>query len=478
MSSLLTLPTNKEEAKQKYNKDNNNPPSKNNAEVGTLPGSPIGFIVSIIGQIFYIALIVSIGSIMLHYCRVAQSNVLPSCGDNVPYTYKPVLLAEAFDEKTGVFTNDTSLIDMNIVKNTPLGDLSTKIYFSYGNNTFQDKWPFRPLFNMVYGANANIISRYIALTIQGCLFLNITMINTFFNFINSCCSETVIIFIVPIVFMFSIIPLFIFNGVYLLLMYLYNVILLKDASITPAQGLPEKVKQDWSITPLISIWSILTIYCGLWGFLIVFILLFGWAFAGITGIIIAIYSFILPLLIKANVVEKQDNTYVKSEKFYTIGDTFWDIWKYKMSFIMYVISFMVVSGASSAYGLYTGFCVFICCILLYHFTTVYDRYIPIIKDASGKLQLSDPSISKTNLLAVQVEKNCDKIIQAIDIKDSNAMIVSKDATPQNPIPTTAPSERGAAEETRGATEETRGTEQPGDQPQVGGKKTRKQYKQN
>jgi len=425
LSSTTSVPTSTDVAKQKYNKDNNNPPTQNNAAVGTLPGSPVGFIVSILGQIFYIVILVSIGSIMLHYCRVAQSNVLPTMIGCTPYTYTAL--------KEELFASDRC-IDMNIVKNTELGNLSTKIYFGFDNNELQDKWPFRPLFSMIYGKSANIITRYIALTIQGCLFLNITMINTFFNFINSCCSETVIIFIMPFFLFISIIPLFIFNGVYLMIMYLYNVILLKDTA-TPATGNQlDKVKQDWNITPLLSIWSVLTIYCSLWGFLIIFIILFGWAFAALTGVIIAIYSMILPLLMKANVVETQDDRVIKTEKFYTIGNTFWDVWKYKLSIIMYVISFNVISGAFSAYGIYTGFCVFIGCILLYHFTSIYERYIPIIKDATG-ITPALPSISKTDLISDQLTKHCIAIVKAIVIKSDNAEQV---AAAKPPIIPSAP----------------------------------------
>jgi len=426
LSSTTSVPTSTDAAKQKYNKDNNNPTAQNKAAVGTLPGSPIGFIVSILGQIFYIVILVSIGSIMLHYCRVAQSNILPTMIGCTPYTYTAL--------KEEPFASDRC-IDMNIVKNTELGNLSTKIYFGFNNNELQDKWPFRPLFNMIYGESANFITRYIALTIQGCLFLNITMINTFFNFINSCCSETVIIFIMPFFLFISIIPLFIFNGVYLMIMYLYNVILLKD---TPKDslpsGLPSKVKQVWNITPLMSIWGALTVWCGLWGFLIIFIILFGWAFAALTGVIIAIYSMILPLLMKANVVETQDTRVTTPGKFYTIGNTFWDVWKYKLSIIMYVISFNVVSGAFSAYGIYTGFCVFIGCILLYHFTSIYERYIPIIKDATG-ITPALPSISKTNLISDQLSKHCVTIVEAIGTKSDNAVQVAP-ATP--PIPSAPP----------------------------------------
>ena len=414
LSSTASVPTSTDVAKQKYNKDNNNPPTQNNSAVGTLPGSPVGFIVSILGQIFYIVILVSIGSIMLHYCRVAQSNILPTMSECTPYTYKSV-------ENPSFSINQC--IDMNIVKNTELGNLSTKIYFGFDNNELQDKWPFRPLFNMIYGKSANIITRYIALTIQGCLFLNITMINTFFNFINSCCSETVIIFIMPFFLFISIIPLFIFNGVYLMIMYLYNVILLKDtaspANVLSATGKQlDQVKQEWKITALGSIWSVLTIYCGLWGYLIVFIILFGWAFAALTGVIVAIYSMILPLLMKANVVETRADEIIKTEKFYTIGNTFWDVWKYKLSIIMYVISFNVISGAFSAYGIYTGFCVFIGCILLYHFTSIYERYIPIIKDANGIIPAL-PSISTTNLISDQLTKHCSPIIEATVVKADN-----------------------------------------------------------
>lgn len=184
----------------------------------------------------------------------------------------------------------------------------------------------------------------------------------------------------------------------------------------------------------------LTIYCGLWGFLIVFIILFGWAFAALTGVIIAIYSMILPLLMKANVVETHNGMITKTGIFYTIGNTFWDVWKYKLSIIMYVISFNVISGAFSAYGIYTGFCVFIGCILLYHFTSIYERYIPIIKNANGIIPAL-PSISKTKLISDQLTKHCKPIIEDIVVKADNAVQVAA-AAPHIPSAPPAPIQSG------------------------------------
>lgn len=436
MSSILSTKPSSTDAKDKYTKNYINttpttqPAPKNQSAQMPGPASTVGFIMSILSQIFFILLLVLSGSFMLYYCRVAQSNILPTCSNKVPYTYTQVKLEEL---ETNGKVNTDALIDMNIVKNTAFGNLSTKLYFSFENNTMQDRVPFRPLFDMIYGRFANQFTRYIATTIQGCLFLNLTILNTALNFINSICSETVIIFIMPMVMSFGGAPLLIFNCVYLAIMFLYNILLFKDRALrgdelrshNPGITFPNKVETDWISQPLFSIWGLVITWLSFITYLIYFFIFFGWAVTILIGAAVAIYSVVLPLTVKANLVEKIGDQYIKTEKYYSVINTFLDVLKYKLNIIMYIISFMVVTGATSAYSVYTGFCVIIGCILLYHFSTIYERYVPLTQDKAGNWSTTLPTVSETELLAKQVTKHCTTIIDAISIQSSNAVQIAE-----------------------------------------------------
>ena len=95
---------------------------------------------------------------------------------------------------------------------------------------------------------------------------------------------------------------------------------------------------------------------------------------------------------------------------------------------------MVVTGATSAYSVYTGFCVIIGCILLYHFSTIYERYIPLNQDKNGTWTTTSTTISETELLATQITKHCTAIINAITIKSDDAVQIAKEVpTPEGEL---------------------------------------------
>jgi hypothetical protein len=68
--------------------------------------------------------------------------------------------------------------------------------------------------------------------------------------------------------------------------------------------------------------------------------------------------------------EKVDNST------YTFIDALYNVIEYKLSVIMYIVSYFVISDAYSSYGSYSALVAIIACLLLYFFTDIYKQFIP------------------------------------------------------------------------------------------------------
>jgi hypothetical protein len=62
---------------------------------------------------------------------------------------------------------------------------------------------------------------------------------------------------------------------------------------------------------------------------------------------------------------------------YSFSDCLQNVLKYKISLIMYILSFFVFTDALAFFGGYSAFVSVVAFILLYFFSSVYKQYIPI-----------------------------------------------------------------------------------------------------
>ena len=110
----------------------------------------------------------------------------------------------------------------------------------------------------------------------------------------------------------------------------------------------------------------------------------------------------LPLLMVAKVKDSPDN------KSYTFSTLLGNILKYKMSVIMYIISYFLITDASSTFGGIGAFVAIIACIFIYAFyPNIYKQYIP-----------TDPTSTIGLVSYKQAQKFCSKV--DLDIpKDCN-----------------------------------------------------------
>jgi hypothetical protein len=378
MSSFFTG-TSSDSAKDKYQKNYDSATSKstedkvNSTNIKALPGDPVGFITTLVGKIFHLFITIAIGSLILYSCKVAQANILPTSKECFPYTD---IIAELTEK----------VINIDVVKNTDLGDVATKIVFPYKENMIPLEGGILGLLkSMIDGPDANVFGLYLAKGLQGVISLNLSMLNSVYSLINSFFPEWFIIFVIPYIMLIICIGIVLLNGIYLAIMWFYNMRYFISEPTTSPDG-----KTTWKKGNLFTLMNLFIMYV----VIIIGGLLFmvvGTALIPLVSIFICILSLVMPLFMHAKIHGTKQK--------YEFKDAFMNVWKYKKNIIMYIISFLVIVDANSSYGLYTAFCVFIGCLILGHFTSVYHRFVPVagVDFATPGLEDTDQAMKQCNV---------------------------------------------------------------------------------
>jgi hypothetical protein len=309
----------------------------------------VDFFRSLFGQLFILGIIILVGSLILFNCKVAQTNLLPTCLTLFPYTdvVPPI--------------NPVS-VDINIVK-TSNADFSTKLSFSPEENMkSMNAGILGSLKNMVDGPNSSVYKLYIATTLQELIATNFTIINSFYNLLNSYLSETFIIFVAPVFSWLLYLFILVLNNFYMWFLWFKNISLLFSEKTGTSEKTTWKAGNMWTISNILM--AILTIYI----LVILFFILGIWLIIPLTVGFISIFCLFYPLGFSAK------NT--TTGKPYGVMSTIVNILKYKLSIIMIIISLFVILNSSSLFGGYTAFVAVIACLLLYFFSDMYTSYIP------------------------------------------------------------------------------------------------------
>ena len=82
----------------------------------------------------------------------------------------------------------------------------------------------------------------------------------------------------------------------------------------------------------------------------------------------------MPMFMEANVKDKG--------KPYTFSSALLDVFKYKISVIMYIITYYMITGTYSKFGSIVTGISFIAFIILLYFTSIYKAYKPVAKDTA------------------------------------------------------------------------------------------------
>lgn len=307
------------------------------------------FFKSLFGQLFILGIIILVGSLILFNCKVAQTNLLPTCLTLFPYTdvVPPI---------------NPILADINIVK-TSNAEFSTKLSFSPEENMkSMNAGILGSLKKMIDGPNSSVYKLYIATTLQELIATNFTIINSYYNLLNSYLSESLIIFVAPLFSWLLYFFIVVVNNFYMWILWFKNISLLFSEKTGTSEKTTWKAGNMWTAGNILM--SLLTIYI----LVILFFILGIWLIIPLTVGIISIYCLFYPLGFSA----KNATT----GKPYGVMSTILNILKYKLSIIMYITSLFVILNASATFGGYFAFVALIACLLLYFFSDIYMSYFP------------------------------------------------------------------------------------------------------
>jgi len=320
------------------------------------------FFMSIFTILIYFGILIIIGALGLYSGKVAQANILPTCSYFKPYTNMDVPIQEI-------------PVDINVVK-TDKGAWSTKIKFPLQENFKIINDTFEILHKWTNGENTNVYKLYIATILQELLACNFTITNNINNFMNSILTETVYILLSPYILFFTTLLTFVVNGLYMSLLWFYNIYLLfseKDDKNkeTDAEGIH---KVNWKNGNIWTFFNILWFIFYIWVFIVLFFIAGSWLIIPITACLISLFCLFFPLFMRSK--------YTKNDQKYNLYETIKHVLKFKLNIIMVIMSLIIILSASSNFGGYAAFVALVACIILYFFTPIYHQYLPKSPDNS------------------------------------------------------------------------------------------------
>jgi hypothetical protein len=310
------------------------------------------FLLSLLRRLITVGILIIIGSLGIYSCRVAQSNILPTCMLFAPYTNIQPPIKEL-------------PIDINIVK-TDKGNFSTKIQFPLEENFKIINSTLGMFKNWITQSNSSAFKLYIATTLQQLIVCNLSIVNTVNNFMNSMLSETWLILLYPYIVFFTGFLTSLVNTVYFVILWFYNIYLLFSKK---EESNNETTWKDGEMFGVFNLgWAMLYIFI----FCILFFTI-GLSFViPIVSMLISVFCAIFPLFMKSKNVQ--------TGKSYGVFETIKNVLKFKLNIIMIVMSLYVISLASSNFGGYAAFVAVIACVILYFFSSVYHQYTPKVSD--------------------------------------------------------------------------------------------------
>jgi hypothetical protein len=323
----------------------------------TTPNNPVGYATTLFRQLFTFGIMIVIGTTMVYSGKVAQANILPTKIKCFPYTN----LTPTIDKVD---------IDINIVKVKPGEVYSTKLDFDQAKNMkIMEEGFLGFLKRMTENKDSGHFYLYACSLYQSAISNNLYMNTAYYNLINSYCSESLILFLLPYFSIFWFIITFAVNLGYITGMWFYNLYLFYSTKTVVND------KTVWQ--PGESMWSFSNVFKSLF---MIFIAFIAWLCVGI-GIIVpfmtfttAVYSILMPMFMEANVKG--------SGKPYTFSSALLDVFKYKISVIMYIVTYYMITGAYSNFGSTATGVSFIAFIILFFFTNIYKAYKPAAKDTA------------------------------------------------------------------------------------------------
>ena len=352
------------------------------------PTDPISetktFFNALIYQLFHLFIIIIAGGAMLWSAKVAQTNLMPNNLDCEPYNISETII----NNGEPIVVN----IDVVKMKNDQGSNeiRSTKLVFPFKENFSIIRFGILGLESIrdwTDGPKSNVYTLYLGIIWQKMNSNYSGMMNSFYNFLNTTCSESVIIFLGPIIITIVLFVVGFVNGIYgtiLWFLELYRLFSKQtgcfNKPIYDTEGNPILDSNKKPIYELGKIWTYEKGEMGRQWYWTIFYILMSLIFLGLVSLIIfcllvrsSLSSLILPLLMVGKIQGSKDPT----NNSYSFSSLLGNIIKYKTRVIMFIVSIFVISDAFSALGSLGALVAIIACIFIYFFyPEIYQQYKP------------------------------------------------------------------------------------------------------
>lgn len=304
------------------------------------------FLQSVIYIIIHIAIYFSCSGLILYVCKLAQTNILPTEIECLPYKSNDVKINEV---KTNIFVT---------------GDppQSMKVEFPYNeynkSNKFLD-------FTRIYKEKpkSNFLANYFISVIESIIHLNYSAINTIMNFINEI-PEILIVLFGPIFIGFLLFFLFLFNQLYIIYSWFSNLgWFFKTNKNDTNEGKPQW--EDVSFSSPIQFGLALLL-----SFIFIILFFIGYPILSFITFICLNWCIFSSLFYKGLLNGKNINAF----------DIIIFVFKYYKITISSIISLLIISAAFSKLGSIQGIFAILTILLVYFGFLKFELFKPITEE--------------------------------------------------------------------------------------------------
>jgi hypothetical protein len=328
--------------------------------------------------IVFVFILFILGTAVLFTCKIAQSNVLPTDINCIPY--KKTILSAIYAPNNNPHVNVNTFTSKNV---------STKINFlnNYGKYKFT-------LLELLQGfkdsAKGNAFTLYLTTVLHKTFEKNNIFYNWLYNLMNENFNESIIILLGAPMISLSMMFMSGANMLYILFSWFYNMNLLFYKN----ENTDSKGEAKWSKHGMFFNFTDMNYNIDVmksWALVFLSILLtlpnLAVIFPFITGIVLN-NTLIMPLFMKAEVF--------KTKEMYSLFSLFKDVLKYNMRTIMFIFSIAIIMYAFKDLGTNSGVFALFAMIILVYSTEIYK-----------KANISnDPRLTEGILSFKQFKKEC------------------------------------------------------------------------
>jgi hypothetical protein len=362
-------------------------------------------------QFITLGITIIVGTGIVYGSKAYQGNIIPVDTHYFPYTN--VKNPKLRDMK--VQTNS-----INIIKTDNKQIYSTHIDFPFDENNKTIDKGLLGYFRKI--KNKNVYFMYLFTVLQDTLTTNLSFNGTLYKFLNSVFTESINIFISPLLFLCWCVLLFFINLANIIISLIKNLNLLFSIDENKKSGSlfwflnffnrkndiddedkPPKWKKGSMFSSLTNIMIGFVYIYVIW----LFTLFFGFFIVyPLVSLFCIIYCFILPLSMNAKNVKN-----INKPTDYSFKNALLDVLKYKSQVIMLIIAFIIMSGTYKYFGNILLLISFVVFLIMFFFTPIFEKYklnikdnllpgapIPIPPDDFGSDLIDEPVTSEKNVV--------------------------------------------------------------------------------